>query len=286
MLLSIFRRLGAIAFGLATIGLIWLAPHARGRGQDPQHERAKGSGKWIPLFRRHADEYVIRLGLDLKVTARRLAEPVLRWWQPVRGGDDGVLYLWVSAGRPVAAVTFFTFKSADGSRSITHERHSLTSEPLESTWQGRLVWHTSRPGLIFKPVPDAPVPAATAAARSRQMQALIRDFSADTVDYSGSKWPLRPLAKPLYRYEGKNDGALFALVQTTDPEAFVVVEVRGEGRNARWEYAVARFTDLELNVRYRADQVFSGPRGAGQTNEIYQSISVLNRRTDSPEEFK
>src|SRR5581483_5398232 len=67
-----------------------------------------GKGKWVPLFDRHAGQYSISVGSSEKAEATRLAEPSLRWWQPVRGGDDGAVYLWVRAGRPVAAVTFFT----------------------------------------------------------------------------------------------------------------------------------------------------------------------------------
>jgi hypothetical protein len=137
----------------------------------------------------------------------------------------------------------------------------------------------------FKPVPDAPVPATSAPARLRQMQALVRDFSANTVDGKGSKWPLRPLAKPLYRSEGKTDGALFALVQGTDPEAFVLLEARGEGALARWHFAAARFTDLELHVRYKDHEVFAGPPSLGGAAEIYHSQSVIGKHSDTPDDF-
>jgi hypothetical protein len=278
------RRASAIVVAFASVA--WAAREPGGRGQHAESDGKEGRGKWVALFRRHADEYVIRVGPGAKAPARRLADPVLRWWQPIRGGDDGALYVWVFEGRPIAAVTFFTFKLPDGTRYVTHERHSFAAEPLEATWRDQLVWHTSEPGLTFKSVPDAAAPAATPVARSRQMQALIRDFSASTVDDKGSKWPLRPLAKPLYRYGDKNDGALFALVQGTDPEAFVLLEARNDGKNARWEYAVARFTDLEIQVRYKAHQVFAGPHTIGQGNEIYYSTTVMNRRSDSPEDFQ
>jgi hypothetical protein len=278
-------HLRAIAFVLALAALLCFAQRPRANAQVPASNATPEKGKWIPLFERHAGEYAIHVGPDAKENARRLDEPVLRWWQPVRGGDDGALYLWVRDGRPVAAVTFFTFKLPEGTRWVTHEHHSFAAEPVEATWKEKIVWRTSRPGLDYKPIPNAPVPAANPPARLRQLQALVRDFSANTVDDKGSKWPLRPLVKPLYRYEGKTDGALFALVQGTDPEAFVIIEVRGEGQSARWEYAAARFTDLELHVRYKDLEVFSGPPSLGGANEIYHSSSVIGKHSDSPDDF-
>jgi hypothetical protein len=282
---------GIIALGLTLLTWAGIALSPRGYGQDAitttRDAKTKDvKGKWVPLFGKHAGEYVIRMGQDVKAEARRLPEPVLRWWQPVRGGDDGALYLWVHEGRPVAAITFFTFKWPEGARCIVHERHSFAMEPLEATWRGDSVWHTSEPGLNFKAVPGAPAPAGNAAVRLRQMQALVREFSANTIDDKGSKWPLRPLNTPLYRFEGKNDGALFAMVQGTDPEAFVLLEARGEGKDAHWEYAVARFTDLEIHVRLQAQEVFTRPNSIGQPNEIYHSLIVMNQRSDSPEDFK
>jgi hypothetical protein len=261
--------------------------HALGAsGQESAPAPKTEKGKWIRVFERHAGEYVVRAGKDASGETRRLPEPVLRWWQPVRGGDDGALYLWVRDGRPVAAMTFFTFKWPSGIRSITHERHSFASEPVEATWRGNVVWQTSQPGLNFKPVPDAPAPAGSPPARLRQMVAILRDVSANSVDSKGSTWPLRPLVKPLYRYEGKADGALFALVQGTDPEAFIVVEARGEGSAAHWEYAVARFTDLELHVRLKDHEVFSGPNTVGEPSGVYYTATVIDKPSDSPADFE
>jgi hypothetical protein len=280
---------------IAGVLIIWSAVFASAavpqdipKPADDGKEVKEGKGKWVPVFQRHASDYAITSGPGEE--AKRLPEPLLRWWQPIRGGDDGALYLWVRNGRPVAAVTFFTFKWPNGERVIVHERHSFISGPLESTWRGQTPWKTSKPGLTFKPVPDAPRPAETAQGRLRQMQAMVRDVSATTTDDRSSTWTMRPLSKPLYRYElpeqDPNDGALFALAQGTDPEAFFVVETRGSGQDAHWEYAVARFTDLALRVDYKGREVFKGPNTLGSRSDIYFCNTVLSKPSDSPEDFR
>lgn len=267
------------------------APVGAAMGQVPAEKKGdekpakETRGKWYPLFQRHADEYRIRVAGDT-ADAQRMTDPVLRWWQPVRGGDDGALYIWVTNGRPVAAITFFTFKWPDGNRAIVHERHSFAEGPIDADWRGSPVWKTSKPGVAFRPVPDAPPPAATAPARLRQMQSILRDVSAVTTDDKNSNWPQRVLNKPLYRFEGKTDGALFALAQGTDPEAFVLLEARGEGSSARWEFAVARFTDLQLRITLKGAEVFRGPNSIGQPNDVYHSITVIQKPGDNPEDFR
>ena len=166
-------RLVLMAIGLVLLAAGWVAPSRRGYGQDAAPDRKDVKGKWLPLFQKHASEYVVRVGQEAK-EARMLPEPVLRWWQPVRGGDDGALYLWVREGQPVAAVMFFTYKLPGGMRWINHERHSFLTEPVDAAWRGRVVWKTSQPGLTFKSISDAPAPAGAAPARQRQMQAIAR----------------------------------------------------------------------------------------------------------------
>jgi hypothetical protein len=285
MWLSDSGRLGAMTLSLVLLGVAWLTPSPRGFGQEPAPARKEAKGKWLPLFQTHANEYTVRVG-SRDGEARMLPDPVLRWWQPVRGGDDGALYLWVREGQPVAAVTFFTYKLPNGVRWINHERHSFVSEPVEATWRDRVVWTTSQPGLSFQPVPGAPAPADTAPVRLRQMQAIAREFAANTVDDKGSTWPLRPLARPVYRYESKTDGAVFVMVQGTDPEAFLLLRVRGEGSDTRWEYAVTRFTDLEIHIRLEGREVYSGPHTIGAANEIYQTVGEISKTSDSPEDFR
>ncbi len=256
---------------------------ARDAGQSKD-----GKGKWTPVFQRHAADYRIASGPGAE--AKMLPDPVLRWGQPIRGGDDGALYLWTSQGRPVAAVTFFTFKwPSNGERIIVHERHSFAPGPLEVSWRGRSPWHPVAPGLTFKPMPDAPAPADSAPARLRQMQAMIREVSATTTDDKGSTWTMRALNKPLHRYEvpdqGIADGALFALAQGTDPEVFFLLEARGVGKEARWEFAVARFTDLAFRVESKGRKVFDGPHTLGADGQVYFVNTVQSKVSESPDDF-
>ena len=271
----------------AAVMLAALVAAAAARGQGPPAKEAAQPerGKWASVFTRHADETNVQVGATVR--AVRLAEPVLRWWQPVRGGDDGALYLWTADGKPVAAITFFTFKWPDGNRAIVHERHSLSEQPVEASWRGATAWRSPRLGVTFRPVPGAPAPAATAPARLRQMQAIIRDVSASTTDDKESNWPLRPLTKPLYRNDNAADGALFALAQGTDPEAFVILEVRPDGSgNSRWEIAVARFTDLKIRVLHQGREIFSSPNSTGRADDVYYSNTVLQKPSENPDDFR
>jgi hypothetical protein len=79
------------------------------------------------------------------------------------------------------------------------------------------------------------------------------------------KRDLRLLPQPLLRYESKHhgviDGALFALVEATDPEALLVLEARESGGEAEWQYAFARMNSLWLGAKlddtnvWQADQL-------------------------------
>lgn len=124
------------------------------------------------------------------------------------------------------------------------------------------------------------------------MQAILRQFSANTIDNKDSTWPLRPLTKPLYRYENTGpeviDGALFALAQGTDPEVFVLIEARpaSEGKPAAWYYGLARLTDLRLRVRLYGTEVFSVPYTVGKPDEVYQTFIVISKPSDNPDDFE
>lgn len=263
------RRAFAVVLMIASLG--WAA-----NGQDEKSDAVRspdGPRKlreaWGRLFKRQATDYAINFGTEGMSNATPLAEPIMRWWQPVRGTDDGAIYLWVCDGRPVAAGSIFTIKDGRGARDLVHEFHTLSPGPVAASWRGQFAWDCPAPGLVFSPVPGAPAPADTPSARLRQIHTMARAFSAHSIDRMGQSWELRLLASPLYRYnlgrESRStstdvlDGAIVAFVQGTDPEVLVVFEASGRNPDRSWQYAVAPFTDLGLQVRHRGKEVYACP---------------------------
>jgi len=199
-----------------------------------------------------------------KVELRR--QPVFSWTNPVRsGGQDGEVFVWTCRGRAEVIGTFFS-DPATGPRNLNHELHSLSTAKLEVSREGDHTWSPKAAGVEPAPIPDAPAPAGTAAARLAQMREATRDFAATTEDQKGEQWQLRILPRPLFRYASTDpdvaDGAVFAYVTSagTDPEVILILEARKSagGSAATWHYAVARFTDLNFRVSLKGKEVASG----------------------------
>ena len=74
------------------------------------------------------------------------------------------------------------------------------------------------------------------------MRAVADEFIADDDFGGGGKYHrLRMLTTPIARY-GKaggtvEDGALFAFVEGTDPEVFLLIEARAGEKGPAWHYA-------------------------------------------------
>ena len=99
-----------------------------------------------------------------------------------------------------------------------------------------------------------------------QMRAIARNFSAEATDrLDGSvRRKLRVLSKPIYRYESSRadvlDGAMFALVQGTDPEIVLLVEARGAKDRHVWQFALGRQNSIEMRVRYNDREIWHAPK--------------------------
>src|SRR3954470_124591 len=86
----------------------WVTPATHG---EDAPEKLRG---WQRLFQEQAREYSFSLGGKAGPPVALVSEPVLQWSQPVRGGEDGAVYVWTQAGRPVAIGTFFIWPMANG----------------------------------------------------------------------------------------------------------------------------------------------------------------------------
>lgn len=236
--------------------------------EGPSTEQAdkRKRERLIEIYRAEAAGYTIYHDATRKEKLALEPDPAYVWTNPVRSrGQDGAVFVWTVRGRAEVVATFFSYP-ATGPRNLNHELHSLSLSVLDVSREGANTWKPLAPGIQLRPIAGAPAPASTPGQRLVQMRALNREFSVSTRDAEDRHWDLRLLPKPLYRYESTDpdtlDGAVFTFVTSagTDPEILLVLEARkpAAGASPVWQYALARFTDLNYSVRHRSQEVASG----------------------------
>jgi hypothetical protein len=189
-----------------------------------------------------------------KLTLR--GEPILRWSNPLGGRKaHGEVFLWTDQGRPAAVLSMYEFTAPEGTVHEHHEFCSLARTGLRFASPRPLVWAPAAAGTEVKPLTDAPTPADSGRQRLTQMRDLAAKFTAEKTTREGETRALRLLSQPVYRYEGldaKNgdtvDGALFAFVEATDPEIFLLVEAHVNEDKPSWHYAAARMNSVRLQM--------------------------------------
>jgi hypothetical protein len=237
---------------------------------DPVENLAK---KMLPIYVREAAEYTMAVESAPKQALEFKKEPVFDWSNPVRQGlQQGVVFLWLRDGRPAALGSIFSQPEEKlPGRRVIHEFHALDRDKLLVSRPDEYNEWKPQTGLARKELPDAGAPAAAAGARLVQMRRLAQEFSGHEFDGENKRWELRLLPAPLYRYRpakaGVIDGALFTLVSTagTDPEVLLLIEAREEGGKMRWEYACGRFSDRNLHVQRKGQEVWSSIRNETNT---------------------
>jgi hypothetical protein len=90
------------------------------------------------------------------------------------------------------------------------------------------------------------------------MRTLADGYSV-VADYGNmKKEDMRLLPAPVYRYasekQGVTDGAIFAFVRGTDPEAFLLIEARKGADGPEWQFAFARFVGHAALRAVRAER--------------------------------
>jgi hypothetical protein len=211
----------------------------------------------LEIMKSEAARYAFLDAPGGKAAATLHPEPLLRWTNPVAEEEDAALFLWTREGRPEAAAQFFVRKD-----NWMHEFQSLSARTFAVEWNGREVWSPEKPGLAFEAVPDAKPPARTTVQRSRQMREIAESFAA-SVDFNydvKSRYELRLLPKPVHRYGGEGEpveGAIWAFVQGTNPEALLLIEARRPtGADPSWQYAIAAMTSYPAEVTRHGKSVW------------------------------
>ena len=206
----------------------------------------------LKLTQSEAVKYEFTLSGDAMSVATLQKDPVLKWSNPSVGEIHGNVFLWTVDSRPVAVGSLFKWFTPH--THMSHEFHSLAEVPLVARYEDREAWRPTKGGVTFAPVPRAARPADTATRRLLQMREIAKGLSATKTERDGNQQELRLLPQPVYRYAAAKrqiiDGALFVLVQGTDPEVFVLLEARGEPDTAQWMLAAARMNSVGFDLRY------------------------------------
>ncbi len=210
---------------------------------DPPVDTKAEAGQASAAAKEQAGTYAVRFAESPDAQLKMEPEPVFRWTNHLGRRFYGDIYVWTYEGRPEVAASVTTIFTENVS-TYTEIQSLSTARPVLSRDE-KLVWEPSVPGVKFEQDPGAPRPAATAATRMIQMRALAAQFSVIAEYEREQKENLRLLGTPIYRYQsaaqGVADGALFAFTKGTDPDAFLLIEARGEQDAAQWQFAFARF---------------------------------------------
>ena len=227
----------------------------------------------MEIFSSHAKDYIIYPKGKPEEPFKFVSEPVFRHDAPSRNADDiGGVWVWVDdSGRPAVVGTVFGWTSGPNQRSVLHEFHTLSRQPIEGAWRSRDHWRPQET-MTYKPIPDAPIPHERARARHLQMRQIARRFSAYTIDRRDQRWQLRLVPAPVYQWdvEAPSDhlgGAVFVICQDTNTDVVLCIEAVRADDEARFVYACGSFADWEARVELDGKEVWMaersgiGPRG-------------------------
>ena len=208
----------------------------------------------------------------------------MRWSNPTIGTAFGEVFVWTDNGRPAVVGSWYRWFSPDWGRTL--EVTSLAPGRAAGRVAENCFWNSEKPGLTLKPLPNVDAPAKTPAARLVQMRRLSGDFVAHLADTRSDtaavKRQLRMLTQPVFRYPVPNekatysDGALFAFVEGTDPEAFLMLEAATTKQGESWQFGLVRMNGDTLRVTFRDKEVWSVPRITPAMNLSQEPYAFFN----------
>jgi len=219
-------------------------------------ERAE---KTVRLARAEAARYRIVREDDPQAKIELRDRPILKWSNPTEGALFGSVVLWTVEGRPEAVASFYRWYG--GKNEFHGEFKSLSTHPLRTTREKEPAWEAGESDIAFSGLAHDSPPADKEGRRAQQMRDIARRFTADLVHPAKGRTALRLLTQPVYRYEKLPgdllDGGLFAFVQGTDPEIFLLIEAEKAEGGPRWRYAASRMYMFTLHLALDDKQVWS-----------------------------
>jgi hypothetical protein len=266
----------------AVAGLSVLAVRTRRlrAGEEPESRETQASR--LALMHKIAGSITLRESPGER--AERVIElrpdPVLRYNDPPRHMEDASIWAWGERGRPAAMLKVELYPSHPPARRWVLGLVSLAPNRIAVRYHDGEAWTSSRPGLDLRALPDAPAPEETEALRLAQMKALARRFTAsENAGPARGRLELRLMPRPFDRYAGPvaglRDGVLFGFATGTNPDIFLVIEVRDqEGEPPGFQYGLARNGGGDFRVSLDGNEVWT----EGVANPPARLETYMNRR--------
>ncbi len=274
-------RLGIVAFAMLA-GSVFTSFADPGDSEQSNSERRD-------YVDRLTSEFRLETADKSRTPLARSEKSILQWSWQRNGFTDGQTYVWGSKGRPYAIGGAFLIPTE---QVAYYEFVSVSPEPLICHHDGKSVWTPPAVDVAWWEIPDAPVPAATPIARLTQMRALSRQIGAvarmGPPRYTeGSRWELRLLTTPLYRYSDANqrvlDGAIFVMVMGTDPQLLLFLEAQQEDSKPAWKAAFAPLSGFELAAVFGEEEIWHSPKA--ENGHAKDSVWHLSQPLDASKLF-
>jgi hypothetical protein len=233
--------------GMIVLVDIWVAPAIAAdepKGTLTRDERQQR----LAFLNKTLADYVFEVDRDPPLSLTSPQEPVLAFTNPVRSEVGGATFFLLRQRRPMAAASI----SIRPQGRVVHEFTLLGDEPIAARRQGKVAWSPRKNGRSFASIEGVEAPAASAALRLAQMRSLARQFRVRVL--RANPFEARLLPQPLSRYANPDaksqDGAVFAFVEVTDPEVFLMLEARAEDAHPKghWLFSLARMTSQPIEV--------------------------------------
>jgi hypothetical protein len=236
--------------------------------EDAAAQRKERFLKWMTQHAFETDVLVPDAAGGPPQPATRVEKPLFRYFDEEHRIPDATLWVWTHAGRPVA------FQKVDGNnfasgRAGTICFASVSERLITAKWRSHGEFKATKPGVTFRPIPDAPEPSDNPRLRASQIKSLKDRFTARMGNGTqAAPKAARTLPKPMYEYFAPETkmpvGAVFAMTSTgTNPNFLLLIEARPESSGKlRWEFAHARMTGSAVEFLFD-DKVVLAEKGIG-----------------------
>ena len=244
-----------------------------------EKEEAANDSK-IDTMRELLNAWSIRTREERSAPLAFVQEPVMKYHDPKYKVTKGAIWRLGTTGRPWAYIAVEMDHPEGTAGRATYEFLSLTEKPFRIDGPS-VTWQPWEVGIEFKPLPDAPEPAATAEERLDQMQQLAIRFSAEEM-LGREQIFLNLHPTPFDQYQPtdaeNSDAAAFYFERGFNPEVILILETDGK----TWSYGCARLSAAATTVQLDKQEVWTSPKMSvrpkeGQVRYQWTNAYTANR---------